>query len=433
MTTAIRVEGLSKSYVIRHQQPAQHAELREALTAGVKKLVRSFRAPFAPRDRDATKEVFWALRDVNLDIREGERIGIIGRNGAGKSTLLKLLTRITEPTLGRIEVRGRVCSLLEVGTGFHPELTGRENIYLNGAILGMTAAETRRKFDEIVAFAEVERFLDTPVKRYSSGMYVRLAFAVAAHLEPDILIVDEVLAVGDAAFQRKSLTRMEDVTVRGGRTVVFVSHNMLAIQSLCERAFLLDEGRVVDEGAAGSVVASYMRRSGEQSYTALVERSDRLGDGRMRFVSVVLRDESGHPVHALRTGDSGVISIALDRGGAAALRRAVIAIGIDGQFGERITVLSSEATGERFETFPDEATSVDIHIPRLPLMPGRYGFTLYATVDGTVADWVQSAGFFDVEPGDFYRSGKLMPAGQGHFLVDCKFVPTAHPREIRRN
>lgn len=431
MTIAIRVEGLSKSYVLRHQQPAQHAELREALTAGVKNLVRSLRAPFAPPNRDATKETFWALRDVNFSIRVGERVGIIGRNGAGKSTLLKLLTRITEPTLGRIEVRGRVCSLLEVGTGFHPELTGRENIYLNGAILGMTAAETRRKFDEIVAFAEVERFLDTPVKRYSSGMYVRLAFSVAVHLEPDILIVDEVLAVGDAAFQRKSLARMEDVTVRGGRTVVFVSHNMLAIQKLCERAILIEQGTVAEEGPVERVVATYLRRSGESLRVALSERPDRAGDGRIRFVSVTLRDNLGHPVHALRSGEPGTISISFARRGAETLRRVHIAFSIDGQFGERITSLNSEATGERFEILPDEASNFDIHIHRVPLMPGRYGFTLFSTVDGAISDWVQNAGFFDVDPGDFYRSGHLIPAGQGHFLVDCKFVPATHAPEAQ--
>ena len=209
---------------------------------------------------DVSREEFWALRNVSLEIRRGQVVGLIGRNGAGKSTLLKIISRITEPTEGRISIKGRVSSLLEVGTGFHPELTGRENIYLNGAILGMRKTEIQRKFDEIVAFAEIDRFLDTPVKRYSSGMYVRLAFAVAAHLEPEILIIDEVLAVGDAAFQRKCLGRMNDVA-REGRTVIVVSHNMLSVEGLCNRAVWMHEGTIVEEGEPHEVIAKYLRIS----------------------------------------------------------------------------------------------------------------------------------------------------------------------------
>ena len=256
MTTAINIEGLGKSYVIRHEQGERYHALRDLLSDFAKGLGRRVLSPFAAREPKSTKEVFWALRDVNLEIKEGERIGVVGRNGAGKSTLLKILSRITEPTEGRIAIRGRVSSLLEVGTGFHPELTGRENIFLNGTILGMTAQEIRRKFDEIVAFAEIERFLDTPVKRYSSGMYVRLAFSVAAHLEPDILIVDEVLAVGDAQFQRKCLGKMEEVTGQG-RTVIFVSHNMTTVTSLCTRCVLLEQGRLQAVGDPAQVTSAY--------------------------------------------------------------------------------------------------------------------------------------------------------------------------------
>jgi lipopolysaccharide transport system ATP-binding protein len=245
MSVAIRVENLSKSYLIRHQQHEPYVTLRDGLTNGAKGLWRKLRHPLRGSDsRDGGQEEFWALCDLSFEIRQGDRVGIIGRNGAGKSTLLKVLSRITEPTTGRLSMNGRVASLLEVGTGFHPELTGRENIFLNGAILGMSRAEIKRKFDEIVAFAEVERFLDTPVKRYSSGMYVRLAFAVAAHLEPEILVVDEVLAVGDAAFQKKCLGKMKEVG-NDGRTVLFVSHNMNAIEQLCTSAILLDRGRLV--------------------------------------------------------------------------------------------------------------------------------------------------------------------------------------------
>src|SRR5438128_5863404 len=246
---AIKVQGLGKKYLLRHQARgrSRYKSLRDVLTDKAKSLLWPGRRQEKAK---ATREEFWALRDVSFDIKQGEAVGIIGRNGAGKSTLLKLLSRITEPTTGRFEVEGRVASLLEVGTGFHPELTGRENIFLNGAILGMSGAEIRKKFDEIVAFAEVEKFLDTPVKRYSSGMYMRLAFAVAAHLEPEILVVDEVLAVGDAAFQSKCLGKMKDVAKGLGRTVLFVSHNMPAVRSLCQRAIVLRKGRLTFEGTA---------------------------------------------------------------------------------------------------------------------------------------------------------------------------------------
>jgi lipopolysaccharide transport system ATP-binding protein len=258
--TIITVENLSKRYVIGHQRGKDDG-LRHAIE-------RALRAPLnwvrhGMRAKGAEHKEFWALRDVNLEIKQGEVVGIIGRNGAGKSTLLKILSRITEPTKGRIRIKGRVASLLEVGTGFHQELTGRENIFLNGAILGMTHAEIKRKFDEIVAFAEVERFLDTPVKRYSSGMYVRLAFAVAAHLEPEILVVDEVLAVGDTEFQNKCLGKMSEVA-HGGRTVLFVSHNMASLSRLCTRGIFLDEGRKVSEGTISDAVERYLRTAQQE-------------------------------------------------------------------------------------------------------------------------------------------------------------------------
>ena len=262
--TVIRVENLSKRYLIGHQQQEKYLTFRDALASGAKSLGRKLAHPFLSSTNqqfnDSTIEEFWALKDVSFEIKRGDRVGIIGRNGAGKSTLLKLLSRITEPTSGRITLDGRVASLLEVGTGFHPELTGRENIFLNGAVLGMSKAEIRKKFDEIVAFSEVEKFLDTPVKRYSSGMYVRLAFAVAAHLEPEILIVDEVLAVGDAAFQKKCLGKMEEVG-KEGRTVLFVSHNMQAIRHLCDQSILLASGQMVTAGSTPDVIASYLHES----------------------------------------------------------------------------------------------------------------------------------------------------------------------------
>lgn len=256
----IRVENLGKKYTIGHQQSERYTALRDVIANGTRNLFKSIQNPKAKSQN--SQEEFWALKDVSFDIKMGDRVGIIGRNGAGKSTLLKILSRITEPTNGRISIKGRVASLLEVGTGFHPELTGRENIYLNGAILGMSKAEIKRKFDEIVAFAEVEKFLDTPVKRYSSGMYVRLAFAVAAHLEPEILIVDEVLAVGDAHFQKKCLGKMGKVA-QEGRTVLFVSHNMAAINALCSTGIVLDRGQVVCSGITNNCIAAYEARNSQ--------------------------------------------------------------------------------------------------------------------------------------------------------------------------
>jgi lipopolysaccharide transport system ATP-binding protein len=257
-SAAISVRDIGKRYVLSHEAKEPYSTLRETLATGARQFVRHLAR--ARPGTQASREEFWALRDVSFDIREGERVGLIGRNGAGKSTLLKLLSRITEPTTGRIVLRGRTASLLEVGTGFHPELSGRENIFLNGAILGMPKTEIWRKFDEIVAFAEIERFLDTPVKRYSSGMYVRLAFAVAAHLEPEILVVDEVLAVGDAQFQRKCLGKMGEMSSQG-RTLLFVSHNMLAVRQLCDRVLLLRAGRIELDDAPTRVIDAYLRES----------------------------------------------------------------------------------------------------------------------------------------------------------------------------
>ena len=289
--TVIQFENLSKKYVLRHQEQGRYKykSLRDVVSNGAKSLGQTIFKSFGPDLDNPKREEFWALKDVSFDIKQGDRVGIIGRNGAGKSTLLKILSRITEPTAGRISTKGRVASLLEVGTGFHPELTGRENIYLNGAILGMSKAEIKRKFDEIVAFAEVEKFLNTPVKRYSSGMYVRLAFAVAAHLEPEILVVDEVLAVGDIQFQKKCLGKMQDISENQGRTVIFVSHNIDAIQRLCSQCIMLERGRLIANGDTASMIQRYISSN---SYQALpnewidVSQVSRLGTGEARFVAV---------------------------------------------------------------------------------------------------------------------------------------------------
>ncbi|MCL4439107.1 MAG: ABC transporter ATP-binding protein [Firmicutes bacterium] len=271
MSEVIKVENLSKRYIISHQKRERYTALRDVLTESAKKWGQRVLNPFAKNaNSDPAREEFWALKDVSFDIRQGDRVGIIGRNGAGKSTLLKVLSRITEPTTGRVTLRGRVASLLEVGTGFHPELTGRENIFLNGAILGMTRVEIKKKFDEIVDFAEVEKFLDTPVKRYSSGMYVRLAFAVAAHLEPEILVVDEVLAVGDVQFQKKCMGKMEEVG-KEGRTVLFVSHNMATIRNLCNKGILLKDGQKNCDDNIEKVVEKYEEETfGDEAKTVTI-------------------------------------------------------------------------------------------------------------------------------------------------------------------
>lgn len=291
----IRVENLGKKYIIEHQKQGRYTALRDVIANGTKSLGRQLLKPFSKRISDPAIEEFWALKDVSFEIKQGDRVGIIGRNGAGKSTLLKILSRITEPTTGRITIKGRVASLLEVGTGFHPELTGRENIYLNGAILGMSKAEIKRKFDEIVAFSEVEKFLDTPVKYYSSGMYVRLAFAVAAHLEPEILVVDEVLAVGDMAFQKKCLGKMEDVA-KQGRTVLFVSHNMAAITNLCRSCIFLNKGQVIDTGLASEVVSKYLNSLTEHcGGEVLLSKIS----SPAYFTKVAILDESNQPTETV--------------------------------------------------------------------------------------------------------------------------------------
>ncbi len=303
MSNVIKVENLGKKYVISHQKRERYTALRDVITDSVKRTGKRILHPFTSNaEYTGTREEFWALKDVSFNVEQGDRIGIIGRNGAGKSTLLKILSRITEPTTGWVHLKGRVASLLEVGTGFHPELTGRENIYLNGAILGMSKAEIEKKFDEIVDFAEIEKFLDTPVKRYSSGMYVRLAFAVAAHLEPEILVVDEVLAVGDAQFQKKCLGKMEDVG-KEGRTVLFVSHNMGAILNLCNRGILLRSGMIEYQGEINKAVSLY------QGYNlgtrlSIENCSRRGGSGGIEIKRVWVSDLNNKITHSINSTDS---------------------------------------------------------------------------------------------------------------------------------
>ncbi len=304
MTAAIEIQGLSKKYILRHHHQQRYTSLRDVLANNVRRFGHMLRHPLGGFDGDnPDREEFWALDDVSLSVQPGERVGIIGRNGAGKSTMLKILSRITEPTCGSVRLLGRVASLLEVGTGFHPELTGRENIFLNGAILGMERQEIRRKFDAIVDFAEVERFLDTPVKRYSSGMYVRLAFSVAAHLESDILIVDEVLAVGDANFQKKCMGKMESVA-KDGRTILFVSHNMGAVAELCTRAMLLSQGKKLIEGTPAEVIDAYMGQAAGGVLTLDADQSSPI------FVTeMAIRDSAGVLTSVIPMGEDADLEI----------------------------------------------------------------------------------------------------------------------------
>lgn len=404
----IKVEGLSKRYVLSHQHNERYLTFRDMLTAGFRK------------SSSASKSDFWALQDLSFEIQQGDRVGIVGRNGAGKSTLLKILSRIVDPTKGRIEINGRLASLLEVGTGFHPELSGRENVFLNGSILGMSRQEIARKFDEIVAFAEVDKFIDTPVKRYSSGMYVRLAFAVAAHLEPEILVVDEVLAVGDSEFQKKCIGKMKDVS-SGGRTILFVSHNMAAVQNLCNKAIYLKHGQLIEQGDASSVLQTYLKSSGTDAVVDLRSRKDRQGNGAVRFTSFSILNQNGEELGNAQSGEQLILRFAFEPQGGQAIHKLHLAIGIDDEFGGRIAHLSNEVTNEIFEHVNSDQRCIDIHVPRFPLRSGSYSFTLFSTVNGEIADYLQNAGSIFVESGDFYKTGKLPPEGQGNFFIDHHF------------
>jgi lipopolysaccharide transport system ATP-binding protein len=423
---AIRVENLGKRYFLSHENSTSYKALRDSFAhlslAGLK-LINPFtlsgqlraclKAPQLKTSNHITDE-FWALKDVSFDIYHGERIGIVGRNGAGKSTLLKLLARITEPTTGRVEISGRVASLLEVGTGFHPELTGRENIYLNGSVLGMSRREITRKFDEIVGFAEVDRFLDTPVKRYSSGMYVRLAFAVAAHLEPDILIVDEVLAVGDASFQAKCLGKMEEVTASEGRTVLFVSHQMSAISKLCNRSIYLENGQLIASGSTQKIIAMYAASASSLNFSETLAHLKRKGGDRNCQFSTIQIFNDGRPTQGIIfTGSSVLFSLSIDT----KLEKNIldpqncrIALGLFNDYGVSI-VLSTEMLEHVDHSSCKNVTSAKFLISKMPLTPGLYRIVLFLEAAGVVQDWITDGIFCEVEGGDYYGSGKICPTG----------------------
>jgi lipopolysaccharide transport system ATP-binding protein len=421
----LRVEGLSKQYRIGVKLDG-YKTLRETLTDGfvapfrrTMKLLRGQASSAAVMD-----EKIWALKDVSFEIKRGEVVGIIGRNGAGKTTLLKILSRITEPTEGQAEIRGRVGSLLEVGTGFHPELTGRENIHLNGSIMGMRKAEIELKFDEIVDFAEIEKFIDTPVKHYSSGMYVRLAFAVAAHLEPEILLVDEVLAVGDAAFQKKCLGKMGEVA-KEGRTVLFVSHNMTAVQYLCGRSILLDRGEVILDGPATQVVDRYLlaaRPTGIQShpgeYILTRRKNDYLPNGDLIVRRLCLLDSKGNPQDTFGIGHE--MHIAIDVQGLSEHRDALIGIIFKSNNDQWITSINSGMKCSRIDQPRQKNERAILRVPKLPFTPGTYWIDISVAQRGTGRlDYIEHAASFAVAEADVYGTGYKVSRYYGLVYLDA--------------
>ncbi len=406
---AILAERVSKRFRIGvhpfHKSLGQH--LRALMMAPLHRLLRFARGG---------DEELWALQEVSFEVHPGEVLGIIGRNGAGKSTLLKVLSRIIDPTDGEIRLRGRVNSLLEVGTGFHPELTGRENVYMNAAILGMTRLEIRRKFDEIVEFSGVERFIDTPVKRYSSGMQVRLAFAVAAHIEPEILVVDEVLAVGDAEFQKRCLGKMRDVA-GGGRTVLFVSHNMQAVKTLCTRGILLHGGRIAYEGAVTDCIHEYRTKIQATTQVPLTERRDRKGTGRVRATRAWVADDDGRPVEHATSGVplNLVVEYASDE--PAPIKQLRTCFGLYAGFEEQLAELQSDAHGEVWYDAPSRGR-IRCRLPRLPLNLGLYSVTIALWADGMVADYIMHAVTFEV----IACETAVRAPNQGYYVLEQEWV-----------
>lgn len=399
----IKAEGVSKLYRLGASQG--YKTFREAITG------------LFSKTRMSRKETLWALKDVSFEVKRGEVLGVIGRNGAGKSTLLKILSRITDPTHGRVELFGRVGSLLEVGTGFHPELSGRENVYLYGAILGMPRREVGRKFDEIVAFAEMERFIDTPVKRYSSGMYMRLAFSVAAHLEPEILLVDEVLAVGDAIFQRKCIKKMSEVA-GCGRTVLFVSHNIPAVSSFCNRAIILDGGRISFSGEASRACAEYLSAAAETAVNGdIANRKDRTGSGELRIVGFRLEDAAGRRVPQLRNGADARLVFEYISPSGRPVEDVNLQIVLLRQTGEPLAQFGSRFTGQKFAKAPPRGEIV-CELRRLPLVPEVYRLDAYLSCGITPADYVSWLAQVSVADGDFYGSGYQVFEKESSFLLD---------------
>lgn len=394
----IEVQHLSKKYSLGKKR----------------QMYRTFRDTMAdtlshPFRRRASREDFWALKDINFTVQPGEVLGIIGKNGAGKSTLLKILSRITDPSGGRVIMRGRVASLLEVGTGFHPELSGRENVYLSGSVLGMGKQEINTKFDEIVEFAEIEKFLDVPIKRYSSGMYMRLAFSVAAHLDPEILLVDEVLAVGDIAFQKKCLGKMDSVA-KGGRTVIFVSHQLEFLAQLCKRCLLVDRGEIIEDGASRDVISHYIQLVRNAAPISLRDRKDRQGEGRVRFTETWLEDVRGNRVRRIVSGQPIKIVATYETRDGAEITNLAISFAVLTIHGVLVVDLGTGTVTPDFTGHIPKHGKVECIIPRLHFNSGEFVYNVLARSaksGNEVEDWIKQAGSFTVEPGDYYGTGHI--------------------------
>ena len=413
--TSVRVEDLSKRYRIGAQLNSDEA-LVSSLARQLAAPLRNYRRLRDLRrfaDEKDEENVVWALRDVSFELAPGDILGVVGRNGAGKSTLLKVLSRITEPTTGRVDLRGRVASLLEVGTGFHPDLTGRENVFLNGTMLGMSRREVASRLDDILEFAEIHKFADTPVKRYSSGMYVRLAFSVAAHLDPDVLIADEVLAVGDAEFQRKSLGEMRGVA-EGGRTVIFVSHNHALVSSLCNRAIWLERGRLMGSGDVEDVLNVYAA-SQESHGSDVAHRTDRLGNARVHVTETFLREPGGAPTTAVAAGRP--LELVVRYAGDGELGRLSVNVTIETLLRERIATVSNLLSGDELTSVPATGALV-CSLEGLPLNEGDYMLTVRLDVDGQTADFIADTSRFHVDPAGFYATRAVPGARSGALLLE---------------
>ncbi len=413
MKPIIKVENLSKQYRLGTRS-APYTTLRETFS----KVARS-PLKILSRTNQNKRDLFWALRDISFEVEPGEIVGIIGRNGAGKSTLLKILARITEPTEGRVELYGHANSLLEVGTGFHQELTGRENIFVNGAILGLKNFEIKRLFDEIVAFADIEKFLDTAVKHYSSGMYMRLAFSVAAHLNPDILIIDEVLSVGDQQFQKKCLGKVQDVA-KAGRTVLFVSHNMAAVENLCGRGVVLEKGKVIFAGEKTRAISHYLESVNKNFDSSLKDNTDRTGSGEVRVTAIEIKDLDGNPLYNTMSGQDVDIYFHFETSQNFQKSNVIIGFMVRTYLDVPVFLQHNRLTRDDWNSLPPTGAFI-CRIRRLPLPPATYRFGFSVMCDNEYLDRIDDASELIVIEGDFFGSGEVPPITHGCCLVDAEW------------
>ena len=423
MGVAIKVENLSKAYQLGEIGTGTLSRDLERYWAKLRGKEDPFLKIGEINDRTVKSEsdIVWSLKDINFDIEQGDAVGIIGRNGAGKSTLLKILSRVTSPTTGNIKVKGRVASLLEVGTGFHPELSGRENIFLNGAILGMRKAEIKKHFDAIVDFSGVERYIDTPVKRYSSGMYVRLAFAVAAHLESEILVVDEVLAVGDAEFQKKCLGKMNDVSKGEGRTVLFVSHNMASINNLCAKSILLNNGKLDFFDSTEKTINQYLKT--KPKWISIKDRTDREGDQKIKLFRVDFLDTNYNKLKNVSCGDDFIISLVFKKSSMFNPSKIEIGLGIDNLIQERLTLISNKISGEDIIMQKGiEEFEVKILIKKFSLAIGEYNITTFISSNENIHDWIKESFTLNIEFDKFFNTQFIIPKEQGQFYLNYNFL-----------